>query len=595
VAAADGYVAESGGGFALLERPIVDPPPRPVGTVALRVARRVDRHWEWLVFALPPLACLLASVATALAGASLIVPLLAVLAGMIWIAGLLTTMLASQFGWLARMGSAPTRRRSRVAESLRGTEWHVPLLHQPNPERVNGLLAATERRLGELLTAQAQDRVRHRARVGAVPAAGIVLLTDGITTQDAEDAVVTSPRLDGSGSRDGAALVLVSTARPLWPEERQFSRGGFLLLYLSAIGLVIAVMAGYVADQESEACGSQCAGRPTTYALALRWLLQRLLLSDPPGLAPATTYATILGWLVSLAALMALPVLVVAVQAEIKWNKQIHQDHLKRGKRMAERSRTLVLVVTEAEQTAVLDAARRHSDVEPTTDHSAPRSVHLLGEIGGSQVYLCRAGEAGIAGAAGMFATAGHLIRHLAPDYIVLTGICFGLRPDQQQMGDIVIANAVQNIDPRKITDGGDMYRGHREGTSAPLHSRFLAESVTWRGAPGSDVTPRVHNGVVLCSNAVVNSAETVAELRRAFPDAIAGEMEGSGVSEAADEDVKPDWIVVKAICDWGFDKGDDHHREAANNAADYVMHVVASHALEFSPRRLMTRCPLLR
>lgn len=70
-------------------------------------------------------------------------------------------------------------------------------------------------------------------------------------------------------------------------------------------------------------------------------------------------------------------------------------------------------------------------------------------------------------------------------------------------------------------------------------------------------------------------------QLREQFPDAIAGEMEGTGVYEASlSLDTKPDWIMVKAISDWGYDKINGSQSLAARNAAEFITHVIAAGAL---------------
>ncbi len=89
------------------------------------------------------------------------------------------------------------------------------------------------------------------------------------------------------------------------------------------------------------------------------------------------------------------------------------------------------------------------------------------------------------------------------------------------------------------------IYRGVNVGCSPGLLDRFQACEPTWSGA-------RVHVGTVLTWNTLVSSERAVGRLRRDFPDAIAGEMECAGVYEAATLDDKPDWIMVKAISDWG-------------------------------------------
>jgi nucleoside phosphorylase len=93
-----------------------------------------------------------------------------------------------------------------------------------------------------------------------------------------------------------------------------------------------------------------------------------------------------------------------------------------------------------------------------------------------------------------------------------------------------------------------------------------------------------VHIGAVITSNRLVDSEAAVKQLRDDFPDAIAGEMEAIGVHEAATLGIKPDWIVVKGISDWGHHKDDRAQPYAARYAADYVTHVISMGALR--PRR---------
>jgi nucleoside phosphorylase len=237
----------------------------------------------------------------------------------------------------------------------------------------------------------------------------------------------------------------------------------------------------------------------------------------------------------------------------------------------------LILVVTDRERDAVLGAAHRLSGTPACTDTSGDRVVYSLGRVAGTEVMLARAGEQGAASAAGMPDTARAAIRHCRPDYVILTGICYGLRPDQgQQVGDVIVAQRVHHIDPRKVTDHPAqpvIPRGVNAGCSPRLLDRFNDGLRTWTAA-------RAHTGTVLCSSMLVNSRPVVAQLRWEYPDAIAGEMEGIAVYEAAAQDPKPDWIMVKAISDWGHAKTDRAHAIAAGNAADLVLHVIAGGGL---------------
>ena len=182
-----------------------------------------------------------------------------------------------------------------------------------------------------------------------------------------------------------------------------------------------------------------------------------------------------------------------------------------------------------------------------------------------------------------MIVVAEACIARARPNYVILTGICYGLRPDEgQRLSHVIVARRVHNIDPRKVTDDSRrpvIRRGVNVGCSPVLLDRFQAGQRTWAGS-------RVHFGTMLSSNTLVNSEQLVCELREEFPDALGGEMEGSGVYEAATLGSKPEWIMVKAISDWGYSKTAKKQPLAARNAAQFVVHVIASGALRQRPNR---------
>jgi nucleoside phosphorylase len=236
----------------------------------------------------------------------------------------------------------------------------------------------------------------------------------------------------------------------------------------------------------------------------------------------------------------------------------------------------LILVVTEKERNAVIAAVGARTSRDPVIDYAGERVIYRLGSVGGNEVVLAQAGEQGTSAAAGMTVTARAAIAHSHPDYVILTGICFGLRPDEgQRLGHVIVARRVHNIDHRKIVDDESrpvIRRGVNVGCSPSLLDRIQAGQTTWAGS-------RVHFVTMLTSNTLVNSLQFVDELRKEFPDAIGGEMEGSGLYEAATLDNKPDWVVVKAISDWGYAKTKGKQQVAARNAAEFVIHVLASGA----------------
>lgn len=56
--------------------------------------------------------------------------------------------------------------------------------------------------------------------------------------------------------------------------------------------------------------------------------------------------------------------------------------------------------------------------------------------------------------------------------------------------------------------------------------------------------------------------------------------MEGTAVHEASTVGIRPDWILVKGISDWGHDRTDRMRAPAVANAVEFVFHVVASRSM---------------
>lgn len=82
--------------------------------------------------------------------------------------------------------------------------------------------------------------------------------------------------------------------------------------------------------------------------------------------------------------------------------------------------------------------------------------------------------------------------------------------------------------------------------------------------------------GQILSGEKLVDSMEFKQQLLKKYPEAIGGEMEGAGLYAAA-ERAKVEWIIVKAICDWGDgNKKKIYQNLAAAAAVSLVEHVLS-------------------
>jgi nucleoside phosphorylase len=572
IASRDGLVVEQdNGGFALLQPPAGK---RPVlaGSYRMRLLRWLDRNWEFVALLGPSVGGLIAAAATAPFPATRLFALVAAVVVIALVGMVLSCVIAGLLGSMLGLG-APLLPEQESARSQCFEHWFVPLVHQEDPERVDELLGSVVDRLalllGEELQSAAGDTARVRVEGVSDPP---VLLRDGVTAEPADEAIRRSVRvLEHSSPQDGVVL-LAPLARPDRAPGRWVAAGGFCLLYLLGLATGMAVSAAFIARIERQACApAACLGRPASYGAAWRFLLHRLLFFNAPSLVPATTLAAVLGWLISLAGAMFILVAAEAFRQARLRAQQASARHEEARSRVMRTTQVLILVVTPGECGAVLDAARQRTSRRAARSQDGERTVWLLGTVGGSNLRLVQASDQGTATAAGMQATAREAIEQCKPDHVILTGICFGLRRERgQDTGDVILARQIYNIEPVKVAGTTVIRRGVRVGTSPLLLDRFQAGEQTWDGPP-------VHTGLVLTLNTLVNSANLVSQLQREFPDAIAGEMEAAGVYEAAMHGSKPDWIMVKAISDWGEGKTDSEQLQAARNAAKFVLHVIAN------------------
>ena len=177
----------------------------------------------------------------------------------------------------------------------------------------------------------------------------------------------------------------------------------------------------------------------------------------------------------------------------------------------------------------------------------------------------------GSGGSAGSTLAVQEAIADFSPIAVIACGVAFGCKPEKEKMGDIMVSKQIWQYDPRKITEESIIRRGDKATASAPLLHRFSTAIASW-GREHPDVP--VHMGLIASGEVLVNSKDFLDELKQSEPEIIGGEMEGSGVLSAAERE-NCNWIVVKAICDWGAKKTDAYQPQSAQNAARYVLYVL--------------------
>ncbi|MCP4699239.1 MAG: hypothetical protein GY862_20675 [Gammaproteobacteria bacterium] len=229
----------------------------------------------------------------------------------------------------------------------------------------------------------------------------------------------------------------------------------------------------------------------------------------------------------------------------------------------------LIVTVAKVEARAVLNTFSKASGKACTRQAIGNKTYYSLGVHGGVPVVMVQS-EMGSVTPGGALLTVRQAMQDLHPQAIIMCGIAFGLHPDKQQLGDILIAKQILSYESRKVDIlQGQIPRGDRTTVSERLLDRFRSGDINWQNAA------RTHFGLILSGEKLVNAPDLRDWFLKTEPEAIGGEMEGAGLYAAA-RDAKADWILVKAICDWADgSKNDDAQGVAANNAAQFVLHVL--------------------
>ena len=279
-----------------------------------------------------------------------------------------------------------------------------------------------------------------------------------------------------------------------------------------------------------------------------------------------------------------------ALNGEVSWNyllsriialdaclKENNFDYFERRKEEDKVIKSmLICTATDKETDVVLQKANDYGLSIDVQKHEGAYLYHL-GILGNLDLFLTQT-EMGTERMGSARDKIRDLSRILRPEYIVSTGICYGLKPQSAEakegnnIGDIVIANQLQMYETAKVMDVGNEVQYIPRGDKAAVSTELLDAFRTASHLYNKDIT--ISFGLLLTGNLLVNSRQVVLELKKNFPEALNGDMEAGGIYSAChDRGIK--WIAVKSISDWGYDKTDEHQNLARKNLYNFLFYVL--------------------
>ncbi|HEY0739208.1 MAG TPA: tetratricopeptide repeat protein [Herpetosiphonaceae bacterium] len=242
---------------------------------------------------------------------------------------------------------------------------------------------------------------------------------------------------------------------------------------------------------------------------------------------------------------------------------------------MSAKADILIITVTDVESRAVMDVFQEATGQAPRPEPIGDRIYLDLGEIKGARVFMALSGM-GTGGIGGSQEGVRKGIEALSPAAVIMVGIAFGINEQKQAIGDVLVSERLMLYDLQRVGTNKDgtfqiIDRGDRTPASPWLIDRLKMAKLFWNEA-------QVRFGLILSGDKLVDHVDFRQQLLGFEQEAIGGEMEGAGLYVAC-QNSKVDWILVKAICDWG----DGHKRRnkdarqklAAHNAARFVLHAL--------------------
>ena len=173
----------------------------------------------------------------------------------------------------------------------------------------------------------------------------------------------------------------------------------------------------------------------------------------------------------------------------------------------------------------------------------------------------------------------GQLVHELHPVAIVMVGIAFGVNESKQKIGDVLISDKILPYDSQKLLEDKTEYKETPKEVGFQLLNAFRERKEWIYYLPNSEQSI-AYIGAMLTGSRLINNYKYRNQLLDDFADQkpIGGEMEAQGIYFMCRIHGVTEWIIIKGICDWGYNKNNPNkHKDqimAANAAVDYCFHV---------------------
>ena len=160
-------------------------------------------------------------------------------------------------------------------------------------------------------------------------------------------------------------------------------------------------------------------------------------------------------------------------------------------------------------------------------------------------------------------------------EYVIAIGVCFGAKESKTKelgnktnMGDIIVAESIIDT-TMKSHDAKTTTNSKTYNCGENLLNMFsLDDTIETEGK-----SVKIHHGPLASEEALYRNAKKKEEIFSQVPNALGGEMEANGIRKVVKREKNFEWIVIKAIVDWGDEAKDKKWQPfGAVSCARYVL-----------------------
>ena len=152
-----------------------------------------------------------------------------------------------------------------------------------------------------------------------------------------------------------------------------------------------------------------------------------------------------------------------------------------------------------------------------------------FGTIGKNRVALVKSGQ-GAGGKTGTQAILTSALKKLKSEAVICVGICFGMNRTKQKCADVLVSKRLSTYAPcRHNPDGSVFSRGVTVECNGRLVRLFDDGKVGWKGPCQEQIRPDIQSGLIISGPELLDNKDRKEELKKMYPEALGGEMEGEG------------------------------------------------------------------